>query len=191
MLENPATAALGPYVALNNAFTPAEVDQIVALGDALVLNPAAIGREGVQNRNIRVTRTATFWRKPETEPVYRKMEMLAQRINEEVYRFDLTGFSEDFQYTVYEGHEGGHYDWHVDQGLLQVNRKLSFSLQLSDENAYQGCDLELFTSTEIQKAPRRRGTLIAFPAYALHRVTPVLSGTRKSLVIWTQGPRFR
>ena len=191
MIENPAAAALGPYVALNNAFSPAEVDQIVAIGDRLVLEPAAIGTDTVHNRNIRITRTAFFSRNPQTEPIYRKMEMLVRRINEQVYQFDLTGFSENFQYTVYEGHEGGHYDWHVDQGLLQVNRKLSFSLQLSAPEEYEGCDLELFTSTDPARAPRARGTLIAFPAYALHRVTPVVSGTRKSLVIWTQGPRFR
>src|SRR3569833_1892825 len=110
MIENPAAAALGPYVALNNAFTPAEVDQIVAIGDRLVLEPAAIGTDTVHNRNIRITRTAFFSRNPQTEPIYRKMEMLVRRINEQVYQFDLTGFSENFQYTVYEGHEGGHYD---------------------------------------------------------------------------------
>ena len=35
------------------------------------------------------------------------------------------------------------------------------------------------------------GTVIAFPSYVLHRVTPIESGTRKALVIWVAGPEFR
>ena len=182
---------MAPFVAWNNAFTPSEVDRIVEIGDRLVLEKAGIGIAGGHNDDIRITRMAGFSRTPEAEPIYKKAEYLIQALNQRVYQFDITDFSEDFQYTVYEGSEGGHYDWHVDQGLVQVNRKLSFSLQLSEPEDYDGCDLELFTSNEIAKAPRQRGTLIAFPSYALHRVTPVTRGTRKSLVIWTKGPRFR
>jgi PKHD-type hydroxylase len=40
-------------------------------------------------------------------------------------------------------------------------------------------------------AHRARGTLVAFPSYLLHRVTPITSGTRKSLVAWVSGPVFR
>ncbi len=70
-------------------------------------------------------------------------------------------------------------------------RKLSLSLQLSDPARYQGCDLELSYGDGVQQAPRSRGTVIAFPSYVLHRVTPIASGTRKSLVIWASGPDFR
>ena len=40
-------------------------------------------------------------------------------------------------------------------------------------------------------APKERGTVIAFPSYQLHRVTPVTAGIRKSLVAWVLGPDFR
>jgi predicted 2-oxoglutarate/Fe(II)-dependent dioxygenase YbiX len=36
-----------------------------------------------------------------------------------------------------------------------------------------------------------RGTVIAFPSYVLHRVTPIESGVRKALVVWVAGPEFR
>ena len=72
-------------------------------------------------------------------------------------------------------------------------RKLSFSLQLSEDDSYEGCDLEIFGgSTRVPMAvPRARGTLVAFPSYVMHRVTPVTRGTRKALVFWAGGPRFR
>ena len=110
---------------------------------------------------------------------------------ERTYQFDLSGFSENFQYTIYHGTEGGHYDWHVDQGPLHVRRKLSLSLQVSHSSQYEGCDLQFYAGNKIETAPRERGTIIAFPSYVLHRVTPVVSGTRKSIVVWVTGPRFK
>jgi PKHD-type hydroxylase len=87
--------------------------------------------------------------------------------------------------------EGGHYDWHVDQGATERRRKLSLVLQLSPPSDYEGCELQIRSSNKIETVPRGRGELIAFPSYALHRVTPITAGIRRSLVIWCSGPRFR
>jgi len=67
-------------------------------------------------------------------------------------------------------------------------RKLSLSLQLSDPVEYEGCVLELHAANSIEAAPLERGTVIAFPSYILHRVSPILSGRRRSLVAWFSGP---
>ena len=64
-----------------------------------------------------------------------------------------------------------------------AHRKLSFSLQLSDSSEYEGCDLEIHGGPSPLAAPRARGSLVAFPSYMMHRVTPIRSGTRKALVI--------
>ena len=100
------------------------------------------------------------------------------------------GFSENFQYTIYHGIEGGHYDWHVDHGPLKLQRKFSISVQLSDASDYEGCDLEFHAGNRRSKPLRAlRGAVIAFPSYVLHRVTPCTKGTRKALVAWTTGPQ--
>jgi PKHD-type hydroxylase len=65
------------------------------------------------------------------------------------------------------------------------------SLQLSDGASYDGCDLEIRAAHPIDIALRERGVLIAFRANALHRVTPITRGVRKSLVVWAAGPEFR
>jgi PKHD-type hydroxylase len=44
---------------------------------------------------------------------------------------------------------------------------------------------------DVTVANRERGLVVAFPAYRLHRVTPVTKGIRKSIVVWTTGPQFR
>ena len=38
---------------------------------------------------------------------------------------------------------------------------------------------------------RERGLVAAFPSYALHRVTPVTRGIRKTIVVWVSGPPFK
>ena len=74
---------------------------------------------------------------------------------------------------------------------MPAPRKLSATLQLTDGALYEGCDLELFGTHQVEAAPRTRGSLVVFPSYVLHRVTPIRTGTRKALVIWSTGPDFR
>ena len=66
-------------------------------------------------------------------------------------------------------------------------RKLSVSIQLSDPASYEGGDLEINMGSFSKTAARDKGALIIFPSYALHRVHPVTSGERHSLVAWIVG----
>jgi PKHD-type hydroxylase len=119
------------------------------------------------------------------------MAFITRKINSIFYRFDLYGFMEDMQYTVYAS-GGDHYDWHIDAGSRTTcPRKLSLSLQLSDPSEYEGGKLEFMNGKDVKVADRDRGLVVAFPAYRLHRVTPVTKGLRKSIVVWTTGPQFR
>jgi PKHD-type hydroxylase len=181
------------YAAWANAFSAEEADRIERYGDGLALSKAAL--QGTSDSetpgSIRVTRTAWIEENPETRWLYKRVQDIAMALNNMAYKFDLRGFAERFQYSVYHDSDGGHYNWHVDQGPLAVRRKLSLTLQLTDPASYEGGELQMHAGNLIETAPRDRGMLIAFPAYVLHRVTPVISGTRKSVVIWTTGPQFQ
>jgi PKHD-type hydroxylase len=184
------------FTAWADAFTPAELDALIAYGDRLAQDKASLVGVPVDQQTeefdkIRITRTAWIEQLPETKWLYDRLQGVIRTLNEQSYGFDLRGFSEHLQYTVYNGSEGGHYEWHVDHGPIHVQRKLSVSVQLTDPATYEGCDLEFCAGTKVEKGPRERGTVIAFPSYVLHRVTPITSGTRKSLVVWTTGPNFR
>jgi len=63
-------------------------------------------------------------------------------------------------------------------------------VQLSNPADYEGGEFEFLLVTD-ELGPRSRGSLIAFPSYLAHRVRPVTSGTRLSLVSWIGGPPFR
>ena len=120
------------------------------------------------------------------------MAWIARKLNSAFYGFDLTGFHEDFQYTIYKGEEKAHYDWHIDNSSLDnVPRKFSMVLQLSDPKDYEGGNLEIKVGSTPDIVDKKRGLVAAFPAYRLHRVSPVKKGIRKSIVIWVVGPAFR
>ena len=182
------------FTAWADAFSPAELDRIEAYGDSLAPEAAVVLSDNVEGdvrQKIRITQTAWLPQNDQTKWFYDKMQAVIRALNEQSYKYDLRGFSENFQYTVYRDAEGGHYDWHVDHGPLPVQRKLSISLQLSDSDAYEGCDLQFVAGNKTKTGPRGRGTIIAFPSYILHRVTPVTRGTRWSLVAWIGGKRWQ
>jgi PKHD-type hydroxylase len=181
----------GPFVAWEGALTGAEVDAITAYGDRLIHQKAEIaaGREGIDD--VRITRLAWIEPNADTTMFYDRVAQIVQQFNQRFYRFALTGL-ENLQYTVYDGLAGGHYDWHIDYGRQSARpRKISLSIQLSDPADYDGCELHFQVDSKPAIAPRTRGTVIAFPAFFLHRVTPVRRGVRKSLVVWATGPEFR
>ena len=73
-------------------------------------------------------------------------------------------------------------------------------VQLSDPDDYDGADLELFQVVEDysedelaehRAASRACGAVVVLPAFEYHRVTPLRSGVRRSLVSWVSGPPFR
>lgn len=141
-----------------------------------------------------------------------------QRANNENFRYDITNIdSESIQYTRYR--TGEYYKWHADTGCFlyknvvpatshvdyvdtyieqkikadeDICRKLSFSLQLSNPEEYEGGELQLMTEgLQTYFAPKKRGTIIIFDSRSMHRVKKVKKGIRKSLVGWVLGPRWK
>jgi PKHD-type hydroxylase len=188
----PEFTGIEPFTVWNGAFTAQELDAIVAYGDGLRQAEATIlgSAGGDQNASNRITRISWIERSQETIWLYQRLTAATSSINQQAYCYDLS-MLESLQYTVYLAGEDSHYDWHVDHGATPQRRKLSLSLQLSAPTDYEGCELQIYASSRIDTAPKTRGALIAFPSYALHRVTPIKSGIRKSLVMWCSGPRFR
>jgi len=115
-------------------------------------------------------------------------------------------------YSVYKRHIPGVTDTFVDESLKKVKsgytmnndligsvRKLSVTISLTDSNTYEGGNLkfDLGENADVENRfiecteIRPQGSIIVFPSYNLHQVTPVTKGTRYSLVIWYYGRPFR
>ena len=169
---------------VNSAFTPAELDQIEQYGSSLLLGKAPLAHRPLSDHydDLRITKVADIVRKSQTGWIYDRLAQVVAFLNQN-YQFALSGYFENIQYMVYRDAEGGHFDWHVDQGPT-FRRKLSLTVQLTDPAEYENCDLQFDNGGKIVTAPKTRGVVIAFPSHVRHRVTPITRGTRKSLVAW-------
>lgn len=124
---------------------------------------------------------------------FARMARTVIEVNRMYYNFQLTGFLEDMQYTEYYGDTNDKFDWHQDSGAGSISsRKLSVTVQLSDPSEYEGGNLLINNGgSGSETAPRSIGCATIFPSWQLHCVEPVISGVRKSLVVWTTGEPFR
>lgn len=140
-----------------------------------------------------VRKSVIKWIHPDDKSmwVYDKLGHAIKQANDSLWLFDMNSIIDSIQYTEYP-HGNGHYDWHVDIGPYPINhRKISLVMQLSDPEEYEGGDLELWPGGKAITIPKKKGTLVIFPSYIMHRVTPVTKGVRKSLVLWAGGSGYR
>jgi len=178
------------YYYFASAFTESELTLIKEIADKIPKERASIGNEGNVSE-YRISDIAWINDNNETQWLYSKIADYAKIANKEMWNFDIWGYQDSLQYTNYYGDGGGHYDWHLDLGAGLSNRKLSVVLQLSDSSDYEGGDLEMNVGGSILKVPREKGLICFFPSFLLHRVTPLSSGTRTSLVTWLCGANLR
>ena len=116
------------------------------------------------------------------------------------WRYDLCGL-EALQLTRYN--EGEYYNPHKDSlgshnnvilcsdspHLNGYARKLSVVITLNDE--FEGGNLLFRDHPNHPEFESRAGSIVVFPSFLTHEVTPVTRGTRYSLVCWFVGPPFR
>jgi PKHD-type hydroxylase len=182
-----------PFVTWNDGFTDEEIILIDKIAKTRKVDEATVGTDNQKEKEIRSSDVTWIEYSQDSEWLYDRLAYISNQLNGQFYRFDLFGFQEDLQYTVYDSSKEGHYTWHVDNGVTnnRASRKLSVVVQLSDPLEYEGGEMELMVDANPLKVDKKKGLITAFPSYVLHRVTPVTKGIRKSLVVWCVGPVFK
>ena len=183
-LELETTRGLAMVRSSAGAFTADECRRIVEIGNS---RPSVSGELDLHRDRYRESQVAWIEPQPDSHWLYHKIALLFNEVNAHC-RFELLGLVDALQYTTYGASQ--HFDWHTDIGSGDTCvRKLSMTIQLSDGSEYQGGDLEF---VEVGAGPQRAlGTVTVFPSFLGHRVSPVTSGIRRSLVAWACGPSFR
>ena len=147
--------------------------------------------------------------------IYREIQPYIQEANKAAgWNFDWD-FTEECQFTIYK--ENQFYDWNNDSTAVPYDspedlnhhgkiRKLSVTISLSDESDYEGGEFEfdfrnqdkhdnehLKLEERFRSVPqiKPKGSVVVFPSFVWHRVKPITSGTRYSLVLWNIGKPFR
>lgn len=187
---NPATNNEWAY--LKEYFTHEECDRIISLGNS---HPRQVSAVNVTNDVLNSLRKGhvVFLKSTDSNNdwIFEKMATAVRGLNKQFWNFDLN-FIETLQFSIYDD-PNDFYGAHMDMAHARPEaRKLSIVVQLSDPADYQGSNLQFHSSNlNFYDTINDRGTLIAFPSYMVHRVTPLTSGIRYSLVSWVCGPPFK
>jgi PKHD-type hydroxylase len=199
-----------PYCFWDNAFSLEEIDKICSMMSDFPLTDAAISSMDEKQLNEQVTpspilnsdvrRSMVSFHLPNEANgwIFERLNHVIELINNRWYNVDINGYDQ-FQYTEYYDHNQGHYSWHSDifLGTPPANshfetRKLSLTLLLNEPGIdFDGGELQFGHESKQESAKMKKGTIIVFPSYMLHRVAPVTRGIRKSIVVWTLGPKWR
>ena len=210
------------FISISNFLTDLEIKQIFQLCEKLKFVDATIGFESKEEKThnfltdhkiinsdvgvIKRTRETNLkWidLNDKSKWLFEKIIDCINDVNSKHFGYVLK-FVEGFQFTEYTEKTMGFYSRHKDCGnkfeianFVDI-RKLSFSIQLSDPNDYDGGELKIYNGKksiytnkeEFDIAKKDKGTIIFFPSHVFHEVTPVTKGNRYSLVSWIQGPNI-
>ena len=103
--------------------------------------------------------------------------------------FQLTA-SKILNYNTYEVNE--EYTWHIDASMQSPVRDIKLTCLLNcSEEKYEGGDLCLFRDGEVKIQNFNPGSAVIFPSFTNHKVNKIISGSRATLAIWMEGPKFR
>ena len=149
------------------------------------------GRE-VQD-SIRKSKVAWVPRNNSTEFIYQIVQKYLYDANM-VFNMTVNKIP-SIQFTQYNGSDEAFYNYHMDTNMTDDSdrhRKISIVIQLSDPKDYEGGDFNFrYLENPNKEDLKAQGSILTFISYHDHRVIPVTSGTRYSLVCWQEGPRFR
>ena len=173
------------YFAWNKELSHEICQKLINLGKGNWNSAAVVDKSIVDVRKSDIVWTKEQW-------VYDLIIPYMFTANEQAgWKYNIVA-AQDCQVTRYT--KDGFYGWHID-GIGSHNeldgdgntRKLSMSIILNSD--YEGGDFEMRGLKN--KVPRlEEGSIIVFPSFLEHRVTPVTKGIRYSLVTWFVGPPY-
>lgn len=146
----------------------------------LELKQAKVGETNKVNSYLRKSSTAFI--KDLGSINTRLVKILTDNIK--IRGFNVSGL-EDFQFTEYQ--IGEFYNWHKDSATYKPefsDRFYSTVIQLNGD--YTEGALEVIEGKEVITLPKGTGNLYMFPSNYTHRVKPITTGVRYSLVNWVK-----
>lgn len=179
-----------------NGFNPDELNWIYENVEELNFEKGVILGDDAQD--IRKSRIKWIPQNEKWDWLYEKLMNFAIEANDQLWGFDLLTAPEQIQYTEYLATDEGKYEWHQDIGPgIPSLRKVSITVQLSHPDEYEGGDLQIWLGGDPRdpsstlSCARGHGTVVVFPSYLPHQVSPVTKGIRRSFVLWVGGEHYK
>lgn len=205
IMDNLKNIVIQPYVENKNIKFPQWLmydkllskdlcEKIIELSKKLPLNDGTIFSSDNKLILDKIRKSKVRWIKKNNKDFIELFDFMNRliRIVNEGFKVNCNDI-ESFQFTEYS-EIGSKYDWHHDINWNRTDdksRKISFIIQLSDPNDYEGGNFEFrYYENPNKDKLKNQGTILTFLPYQEHRVTPIVSGCRYSLVGWYEGPRW-
>lgn len=154
--------------------TDEECDAIIQVGEKE--DPYSFGRCGAKTREL----------EDGVEELHHIKEF-GKLINSMWWDFHINDITRSWMQTY---KTDGDYQEHTDAAYGQ-SRKFTAVAFLSDDENYSGGELYIKTMAGNYRVPATRGTIVVFPGWLWHWVTPVTRGKRQTINMGFWGPYFR
>jgi PKHD-type hydroxylase len=163
--------------------TPTELARIRREVDAFRDKKFVSSITGKQAVNLSVRDSFVYFPKPKETPYIFNYLQSAIAIEYVGLNLNVTDVAE-IQYVRYE--PGGFFKWHQDDIYREGGRTrgLTFSINISDEQDYEGGELLVRVGENIHKLKKEAGSYIVFPSFLKHTATEIKSGAREAIVVW-------
>ena len=173
------------FVSYNNVFTKEECNEIVNYSNNYIENHTS---------NIEINMKMCYLLPDKKNNfIYDRIRKLVIETNMNIWNYNLYDFGEPIKFLEYNEKYNSHLKVHNDIGNVrgwESFRKLTIIVQLTDENTYEDCDLMIQNGDKLVTTNKNQGSIIIFPSFMMHQVTPIKKGIRNSLVLWAYGPPF-
>lgn len=189
----------GEWAYYKSHFTPEECQKILDDSASLPSQRANMGVNGeVKQEQYRRSDIKFIQKSDERFTwLYDRLWKMLIEVNDQWFNFQVSKV-DYIQLAEYSDKDQGEYKKHHDvfwmNGDPKYHRKLTCVVQLTDPSTYEGGELELYNlaqnSPDVQDL-RMQGTTIFFPSFIEHAALPVTKGTRHSLAVWFDGPKWR
>lgn len=183
-----------PYIVIPKFFSIDECTEINKLFDSYVPTIADVGEYNSDNvleykPDHTLRKGIVTYTDPDStnEWIHSKLQQLILSTNYNNWHCKITGFDEQMRRMSY-GPTDHFNSWHPDYGMGETGfRKLTSIVLLDDVSNFTGGSFQIACWGDI---PLNQGDCVIFPTYIYHRVTPILTGFRRSLVYRATGPHF-
>jgi len=169
-----------------------QLNKFIESNYAYVENPANTARyeDGTSKKK---TKTLAIYRH-QIKNIIQNLETYIHYVNNNYFGYDLYPFNDHdvCLYNIYESSNKGEYAYHVDTSRSDVyDIKLTVLVNLSNK-PFEGGKFYIFNGGEYEAEEiKQPGTILILKSYLNHKVSPVISGQRKTLTFFARGPRLK
>tara|TARA_B100001093_G_scaffold473379_1_gene497251 strand:- start:12782 stop:13399 length:618 start_codon:yes stop_codon:yes gene_type:complete len=120
-----------------------------------------------------------------------KIRDITKAANDQIYNFDLLGIIDQDFPQVYKYSEECYYKTHIDLNVLAPTRKITWMVNLSDEDEYEGGNISFLNIDTNEVNTNTKGSILIFPSFIPYSIGKITKGEKKLIVGHVHGAVFR